>query len=124
MLLFINSIFCCKIKTLHYSNTSHVIVYPGRVDGLSIIMPIQIHLMLLFIGAQWVGCKTGTHSNTSHVIVYQLPWCVFCAKPTNSNTSHVIVYPINPVLIPRSTFIQIHLMLLFILQARRQEWQS
>ena len=78
------------------SNTSHVIVY--LQDGFQVL----------------VGFR---NSNTSHVIVYRE-----CTRSTsfphrNSNTSHVIVYPPGLERAGSGRRIQIHLMLLFIIDS-------
>ena len=60
----------CSVQKKN-SNTSHVIVYQPDRNVVYAILPIQIHLMLLFIGRLVVIHAPNIYSNTSHVIVYQ-----------------------------------------------------
>ena len=80
------------------SNTSHVIVYPG----------IERNKKL-----------KSSYSNTSHVIVYQIRE-ISAHHDKYSNTSHVIVYLRGRAVYGYTTFIQIHLMLLFITKSRKE----
>ena len=119
-----------------YSNTSHVILYPGggicNVSGFN----IQIHLMLFFILGwfvlasllikfKYISCyslskvfQNGTYlaqnSNTSHVILYLHLLLHLQRLELHSNTSHVILYPGRRRSAKAVNKIQIHLMLFFI----------
>ena len=75
---------------------------------------IQIHLMLLFI------CQEKKHPARESAFKYISCYCL-SLSPCNlgvihsySNTSHVIVYRLRPSLTFQEIYIQIHLMLLFI----------
>ena len=97
-----------------YSNTSHVIVYPGRRTVRYSIPRIQIHLMLLFILCGFLLF------NRPPLFKYISCYCLSTTLPAgryrnrNSNTSHVIVYLGISLLDFPGRKIQIHLMLLFI----------
>ena len=96
-----------------YSNTSHVIVYPGVGSYVGTFWKfkyiscyclsktskihrpagqIQIHLMLLFIMLAVKAQFYDVYSNTSHVIVYLYIRQAKVKAGSHSNTSHVIVY--------------------------------
>ena len=104
-------------STFTDSNTSHVIVYLSRSPPSQTLSVIQIHLMLLFIGLFTVFIEK--ESKFKYISCYCLSVVSAAAIPllVNSNTSHVIVYRYSGTGTGHCRFIQIHLMLLFIIIA-------
>ena len=101
-----------------HSNTSHVIVYR---------LPFWFQIWLRLF--KYISCyclsfrdkenrRKSVNSNTSHVIVYHAVHALIRRNCQHSNTSRVIVYHSNSPSSPRSSGIQIHLMLLFIAVAK------
>ena len=113
MLLFILDGKTCPICR-GYSNTSHVIVYPGSQPGWEVCSCIQIHLMLLFISPQ----PHRSLKNTSiqiHLMLLFIPSVrnQAAAKGQFKYISCYCLSSTNSISI-LSNSIQIHLMLLFI----------
>ena len=78
-----------------YFNTSHVTVYQLQSALLPALLPISIHLMLLFIKASDPKQAFADHFNTSHVTVYLRCWQRLELNDKNFNTSHVTVYQLT-----------------------------
>ena len=57
------------ISSPHF-NTSHVTVYRNHIMYPYFLLPISIHLMLLFISSPALIASTLYYFNTSHVTVY------------------------------------------------------
>ena len=74
------------------SNTSHVIVYPGRLClfGNPFVFKYISCYCLSDLSRKRLKCHS--YSNTSHVIVYQIRDKRMLHILNHSNTSHVIVY--------------------------------
>ena len=98
----------------HYSNTSHVILYRITFHSITLLTPIQIHLMLFFIHISITICSAVLHSNTSHVILYPH---AFSDASCQSEFKYISCYSLSrkrKTLLGNFLDIQIHLMLFFI----------
>ena len=105
-----------------YFNTSHVLIYLVKRDGLEALERFQYiscsYLSFIFISFYF----NNSYFNTSHVLIYRLRCRNRIHPQKHFNTSHVLIYLsfLSPfILIIR---ISIHLMFLFIAYAAEIEY--